>query len=60
MTPYAIICEDTPNSLEKRQEMRPSHVARLTALKEQGRLLLAGPFLNEQDGGFSGSLIIGK
>ena len=55
---YAIICEDAPNSLEKRLKERPAHLARLTALKEEGRLLLAGPFPNEDNETFSGSLII--
>ncbi|HVC49458.1 MAG TPA: YciI family protein [Burkholderiales bacterium] len=55
---YAIICEDAPNSLEKRLKERPAHAARLTELKEAGRLLLAGPFPNEGTDGFSGSLII--
>ena len=40
---YAIISEDRKNSLEKRLEVRPSHLERLNKLKEQGRLLLAGP-----------------
>ena len=41
---YAIVTEDTPNSLEKRLVHRPEHLARLTAMHEAGRLLLAGPF----------------
>lgn len=62
---YAIIAEDTPNSLEKRLEARPRHLARLTALQAQGRLLLAGPFpaIDSVDpgvAGFSGSLIVAE
>ncbi len=62
---YAIIAEDTPNSLEKRLEARPQHLARLTALQEQGRLILAGPFpsIDSVDpglAGFSGSLIVAE
>jgi uncharacterized protein YciI len=60
---YAIVTEDTPSSLEKRVVNRPSHLARLTALHEAGRLLLAGPFpaidnLDPGPAGFTGSLIV--
>ncbi|MDH4456412.1 MAG: YciI family protein [Candidatus Methylopumilus sp.] len=60
---YAIVTEDTPSSLEKRLVNRPSHLARLTALHEAGRLLLAGPFpaidnLDPGPAGFTGSLIV--
>ena len=30
--------------LDKRMKARPDHLARLQALKDQGRLLLAGPY----------------
>ena len=57
---YAIIAEDTPNSLEKRLNARPEHLARLTDLQNQGRLILAGPFpaidsVDPGPAGFSGS-----
>lgn len=62
---YAIIAEDTPNSLEKRLAARPEHLARLQALQNAGRLLLAGPFpgIDSNDpgpAGFSGSLIVAE
>lgn len=62
---YAIISEDVPNSLSKRQSARPAHVERLKTLKEQGRLLVAGPHPaidSEEpgDAGFSGSLVIAE
>ena len=62
---YAINGQDTPNSLEKRLSARPAHVARLQALQDEGRLLLAGPFPavdNNDPGaaGFSGSLIVAE
>lgn len=62
---YAIITEDAPNSLEKRMADRPEHLARLTSLQNQGRLLLAGPFPaidseNPGAAGFSGSLIVAE
>lgn len=62
---YAIIAEDTPNSLEKRLAARPEHLGRLQALQNAGRLLLAGPFpsIDSNDpgpAGFSGSLIVAE
>jgi len=60
---YAIVGEDVPESLDKRLGARPAHLARLQALQEAGRLLLAGPFptIDSPDpgpAGFSGSLIV--
>ncbi len=62
---YAIIAEDVENSLKDRLAARPKHVARLTALQEQGRLILAGPHpaVDSEDpgeNGFSGSLIVAE
>lgn len=62
---YAIMAADTPNSLEKRLAARPAHLARLTAMQEAGRLLLAGPFpaidsIDPGPAGFSGSLIVAE
>ena len=62
---YAIIAEDSANSLERRLEARPRHLARLNSLLEQGRLMLAGPFpaIDSPDpgaAGFSGSLIVAE
>jgi uncharacterized protein YciI len=62
---YAIVGEETPNSLEKRLAARPAHAARLQALQEQGRLLLAGPFpavdaADPGPAGFTGSLIVAE
>ena len=60
---YAIIGEDVPDSLDKRLAARPAHLARLNQLRDEGRLLLAGPFpaIDSPDpgpAGFSGSLIV--
>lgn len=60
---YAIVAEDVPDSLPLRQTARPAHLARLQALQDEGRLLLAGPFpaIDSPDpgpAGFSGSLIV--
>lgn len=62
---YAIIAEDTPNSLDKRLAARPEHLKRLQALQESGRLLLAGPFpaIDSTDpgpAGYSGSLVVAE
>ena len=62
---YAIIGEDIPHSLEKRLAARPAHLARLNALQQDGRLVLAGPFpaIDSPDpgpAGFSGSLIVAE
>lgn len=60
---YAIVGEDVPASLERRLEARPAHLARLEQLRDEGRLLLAGPFpaIDSPDpgpAGFTGSLIV--
>lgn len=60
---YAIVGKDVPGSLENRLSARPAHLARLNQLKDEGRLLLAGPFpaIDSPDpgpAGFSGSLIV--
>ena len=62
---YAVVSEDIEDSLALRKAARPEHLARLQALKAEGRLLLAGPFPgvdSEQPGaaGFSGSLIVAE
>ena len=62
---YAIVGKDVPESLERRLGARPAHLARLEALKDEGRLLLAGPFpaIDSTDpgpAGFSGSLIVAE
>ena len=62
---YAIWAEDTPNSLDKRIAARPQHLARITALQQAGRLLLAGPLpaidsIDPGPAGFTGSLIVAE
>lgn len=62
---YAIVGLDVPDSLERRKSVRPEHVARLEALRDTGRLVLAGPFpaIDSPDpgaSGFSGSLIVAE
>lgn len=60
---YAIIGRDAPDSLAKRMEVRPAHLERMQALREDGRVLLAGPLPaidNDDPGpaGFAGSLMV--
>ena len=62
---YAIISEDVPDSLRLRQPARAEHLARLQSLKEDGRLLVAGPHPaidtpDPGEAGFSGSLVIAE
>ena len=62
---YALWCEDTLDSLSGRQAARPAHLARLNALKDEGRLLLAGPLpaIDSPDpgpAGFTGSLVVAE
>jgi hypothetical protein len=62
---YAIISEDIENSLEKRLGARPVHLARLKQLRDEGRLLIAGPHpaIDSEDpgaNGFSGSLVVAE
>lgn len=62
---YSIYATDNENTLESRLNTRPSHLERLNALVEQGRLLVAGPFpaVDSEDpglAGFTGSLIIAE
>lgn len=62
---YLIYSEDNENSLAKRLSVRELHLARLTDLQSQGRLLVAGPCpaIDSNDpgeAGFTGSLIIAE
>jgi uncharacterized protein YciI len=62
---YAIISEDVADSLPLRQSARPAHLERLEALRDQGRLVLAGPLpaIDSDDpgaAGFSGSLVVAE
>ena len=62
---YAIIAEDVEGSLEKRIAARPKHLERLNKLRDEGRLIIAGPCpaIDSNDpgeAGFSGSLIVAE
>lgn len=60
---YFIHARDIPGSLDKRVAARPDHLARLTALRDEGRLLVAGPIpaIDSEDpgpAGFTGSMVV--
>ena len=62
---YAIEGYDGEGVLEQRLAARMAHLARLTELRDQGRLLLAGPcpVIDAEDpgpAGFSGSIVIAE
>ncbi len=62
---YVIFARDVDDSLAQRLAARPAHLERLAQLRDQGRLLLAGPMpaIDAEDpgpAGFSGSLIVAR
>ena len=62
---YAIISQDVENSLDKHLSVRPAHLERLQNLKNEGRLLIAGPHpaIDSEDpgsAGFTGSLVVAE
>lgn len=62
---YAIMGEDAPGSANRRREARPAHLARLEQLRNDGRLVLAGPHpaIDAPDpgpAGFTGSLVVAE
>lgn len=62
---YVIFSEDVSDSSALRAGARPDHLARLQALKTEGRLLVAGPCpaIDASDpgpAGFTGSVVIAE
>ena len=62
---YAIISSDVADSLQRRLSVRPAHLARLQALSDEGRLVLAGPHPaieadDPGEAGFTGSLVVAE
>ena len=62
---YAIEGYDGNDVLARRLAVRSEHLARLTVLRDEGRLLLAGPCpaIDAEDpgpAGFSGSIVIAE
>lgn len=62
---YALIGNEAPDALAKRMAVRAEHLARLEALRDEGRLILAGPCpaIDSPDpgpAGFLGSLVVAE
>ena len=62
---YVIIAHDRENSMQDRMGVRSEHLARLQKLRDEGRLLTAGPCPKVDsedpgDAGVSGSVIIAE
>ena len=62
---YAFISQDFEGTLDKRLTARPEHVKRLEQLRDEGRLILAGPHpaIDCEDpgpAGFTGSLVVAE
>ena len=54
---FAFVCQDKPGALQVRLDTRPAHIAFLDGLNAEGKLALAGPFL-DADGKPNGSLVV--
>ena len=62
---YAFISQDFAGTLDKRLTARPEHIKRLEQLRDEGRLILAGPHpaIDCEDpgpAGFTGSLVVAE
>jgi uncharacterized protein YciI len=62
---YVIIGRDAPGSLATRRRVRAEHLARIRALSEAGRIVVAGPCpasdcADPGEAGFTGSVIVAE
>jgi uncharacterized protein YciI len=62
---YSIVSQDVPASLDNRLAARPDHLKRLDQLRDEGRLLVAGPNPaidtdTPGEAGFTGSIVIAE
>ncbi|QGM81662.1 YciI family protein [Otariodibacter oris] len=62
---YVIFAQDLPDTLAQRLAVREQHLARLSQLQSEGRLLTAGPNPavddeNPGEAGFTGSTVIAQ
>ncbi|MBB3563769.1 hypothetical protein FHX06_005118 [Rhizobium sp. BK512] len=54
---FALLCKDKPGHLNVRMETRATHLDYLNKLNAEGKLAMAGPFL-DTEGKPNGSLVI--
>ncbi len=62
---YMIVGRDAEDGLQRRGSAREAHLARINALLDEGRLVLAGPLpkidaVDPGPAGFAGSLIVAE
>jgi uncharacterized protein YciI len=60
---YAIFARDIADSFSLRHKLRPAHLSRLRSMRDEGRLVLAGPHPASDapdSTGFTGSLIVAE
>lgn len=60
---YAIFARDIPHSFALRHKLRPAHLSRLRSMRDEGRLVLAGPHPSSDapdSTGVTGSLIVAE
>ena len=62
---YAIMSTDVDDSGPRRAKARPAHIERLNEMRDEGRLILAGPHpaIDTNDpgpAGFTGSLVVAE
>jgi hypothetical protein len=62
---YVIVGRDAPGSLATRRRVRPEHLARIRALADAGRVVVAGPCpavdaSDPGEAGFTGSVIVAE
>ncbi|MCH9643704.1 MAG: YciI family protein [Gammaproteobacteria bacterium] len=62
---YVIYCEDADDSFERRKSVRDAHLERLELLKQEDRLLIAGPIMagdseDMLEVGVKGSMIVAE
>lgn len=62
---YAILAEDVPDSASKREVVRAAHMKRMSQMQAQGRIVISGPCLANDNpdpaaAGILGSVIIAE